>query len=451
MLKRILLFVFLFLIAEKNFGQTSRVLIILDGSGSMKQKFQQQEKFELAGNILVAFIDSMERSNPKVEFALRVFGHQYPKAQNNCKDTKLEVPFTKKNSENIKQSLKRITPQGQTPITYALQQSLNDFPKDSTALNSIILITDGIETCNGNPCDLAEEFQQKRIVLKPFIVGLGIADSLKKFFNCLGTYYDVADENEFGGVLDAVIKQALNKTTLQVNLLDAYGMPNETNVEMSFLDHYSHKTLFNFVHTLDAQGIPDTLRLDPKGRYDLVVHTFPPARKDNIELLPGKHNMIALDVPQGKLDLKIDGQTNSYTPVQCVVRKTGTEEILYVQDFNSTIKYLAGDYDLEILTLPRITKYGVRLQQAPVTEIHIPVPGTVQLQPMQLVVAALFVKENNLLTKVYDFNALKASTSLQLQPGEYILIFRPDKGKRANLTQQKVFSVSSNKTTQVKL
>lgn len=451
MLKKILLLLFIILIAEKNFAQTSRVLIVLDGSGSMKQKFQQQVKFELAGNILVSFIDSMERTNPKVEFALRVFGHQYPKAQNNCKDTKLEVPFTKKNSENIKQALKRINPQGQTPITYALEQSLNDFPKDTTAYNSIILITDGIETCGGNPCDLAELFQQKRIALKPFIVGLGITDSLKKFFNCLGTYYDVNDENEFGGVLNAVVKQALNKTTVQVNLLDAYGIPNETNVEMSFLDHYSHKTLFNFVHTLDASGNPDTLRLDPKGRYDLVVHTFPPVRKDNIELLPGKHNMIALDVPQGKLNLVIDGQTNSYTPVQCIVRKVGTEEILYVQDFNTTRKYLAGDYDLEIITLPRIYKYGMRMQQAPETSIHIPVPGTIQLQPMQLVVAALFVKENNALTKVYDFNALKTNMSLQVQPGEYILIFRPDKGKRANLTQQKIFTVSSNKTTQVKL
>ena len=121
--------------------------------------------------------------------------------QNNCKDTKLEVPFAKKNSANIKLALNRINPQGQTPITYALEQSLNDFPKDSNAYNSIILITDGIETCGGNPCDLAELFQQKKIALKPFIVGLGITDSLKKFFNCLGTYYDVADENEFGGVL----------------------------------------------------------------------------------------------------------------------------------------------------------------------------------------------------------------------------------------------------------
>ncbi len=451
MLKKLILFVFLILSAEKNFAQISRVLIVLDGSGSMKQKFQQQVKFELAGNILVSFIDSMERTNPKVEFALRVLGHQYPKAQNNCKDTKLEVPFAKKNSENIKQALKRITPQGQTPITYSLEQSLNDFPKDTTAFNSIILITDGIETCNGNPCDLAESFQQKRIALKPFIVGLGITDSLKKFFNCLGTYYDVADENEFGGVLNAVVKQALNRTTVQVNLLDAYGMPTETNVEMSFLDHYSQKTLFNFIHTLDANGIPDTLRLDPKGRYDLIIHTFPSARKNNIELLPGKHNMIALDIPQGKLDLKIDGQTNSYTPVQCIVRKVGTEEILYVQDFNSTRKYLAGDYDLEILTVPRIYKYGVRLQQSPETVIHIAVPGTVTLQPMQLVVATLLFKENNTLTKVYDFNALKSNTSLQIQPGEYILISRPDKGKRANLTQQKIFTVSSNKTTQVKL
>jgi len=451
LLKKILLLVFLFLIAEKNFAQVSRVLIVLDGSGSMKEKWNNEVKFELAGKLLVSFIDSVEKTNPKVEFALRVLGHQFPKAEHNCKDTKLEVPFAKKNSLNIKNALAHISPKGQTPITYALEQSLNDFPKDSTAFNSIILISDGIETCGGNPCDLAKSFDEKRIVLKPYIVGLGISDSLKNFFTCLGNFYDVNDETEFGGVLSAVIKQALNKTTVQVNLLDAYGLPTETNVEMSFLDHYSHKTLFNFVHTLDANGNADTLRLDPKGKYDLVIHTFPPVQKNNIELLPGKHNNIAVDVPQGTLELTLDGQTSNYFPPQCIVRKTGSDEILYVQDFNSSRKYLTGEYDLEILTLPRIEKYGVKLQQSQTQSIHVPMPGTVTVAPSQLMVVQLFIKENNSLKKVYDFYGMKNPQTLKLQPGEYILIYRPDKGKRSNLTQQKNFSIQSNKVLTVKL
>lgn len=429
----------------------SRILILLDGSGSMKGKWDNETKFDIAKRLLLHVVDSIEKANPKVEFGLRVFGHQYPRGQMNCTDSKLELPFAKKNFVKLKTILEKIHPQGQTPIAYSLLQALNDFPKDSLSTNSIILITDGIETCNGNPCNVAKEFESRRISLKPFIVGLGIEDSSKHYFDCLGAFYDVTDSYQFTHVMGSVVSQALNNTTVQINLLNAYGAPSETNVSMTLYDHYSRKPRYNYIHTINAQGNPDTLRIDPIGNYDLIVHSIPPVEKKNIELVPGIHNTIALDVPRGELSLDITGSMANLSPIQCLVRETGKQNILYVQDFNTSQKYLVGDYDLEILTLPRIIKYGVKIEQSKTNSIKIPSPGTLNVVPTQLGVATLFILENNVMKKVYDFYSIKSTASVQVQPGKYIVVFRPDKGKQAILTTKTEVVVYSNKTAQVKL
>src|SRR5262249_46815388 len=156
---------------------TNRILVLLDGSGSMKDKWGEQTKFELAKTLLLHVVDSIEKANPRVEFGLRIFGHQYPKSEHNCLDSKLEVSFAKKNFEKLKTAMDNVHPQGWTPIAYSLAQAITDFPNDSLSTNSIILITDGIETCKGNPCDVAQQYEQKRVSLKPFIIGLGFADT----------------------------------------------------------------------------------------------------------------------------------------------------------------------------------------------------------------------------------------------------------------------------------
>jgi len=430
---------------------TSRILILLDGSGSMMGKWDSETKFDIAKRLLLHVVDSIEKANPKIEFGLRVFGHQYPKGQWNCTDSKLEMPFAKKNFTKMKDVLNRIHPKGQTPIAYSLSQALNDFPKDSLSTNSIILITDGLETCKGNPCDVAKQFEQRRISLKPFIIGLGIEDTSKHAFDCLGTFYDVTDSYQFTHVMGSVVSQALNNTSVQINLLNAYGAPSETNVELTLYGHFTHKPRYNYIHTINAQGNPDTLRIDPIGHYDLVVHSIPPVEKKDIELVPGIHNTIAVDVPRGDLSLDIEGASSGYSAIQCIVRETGKKEILYVQDFNTSRKYLIGEYDLEILTLPRIEKYGVRLEQSKATSIKIPPAGTLSVVPTQLGVATLFVLENNVMKKVYDFYSIKSTQAIQVQPGKYIVVFRPDKGKQSMLTTKTEVTVYSNKTAQVKL
>ncbi|MFN0276516.1 MAG: vWA domain-containing protein, partial [Chitinophagales bacterium] len=123
-------------------NSTKHILILLDGSGSMLEKWKGTTKWETAKKLISQTIDSIERSDPNVEIGLRVFGHQSPDAAKDCKDSKLEVPIGKTNATAIKTKLKEIEPKGNTPIAYSLFLAAGDFTKQG-ALNSIILITDG--------------------------------------------------------------------------------------------------------------------------------------------------------------------------------------------------------------------------------------------------------------------------------------------------------------------
>ena len=124
------------------------------------------------------FLDSL-KSIPNLELALRCYGHQtFIKPTRNCKDTKLEVPFNvaSKSAPLIKQRIQKLEPLGTTPIAYSLGESAADFTPCSNCRNIIILITDGIEECDGVPCEVSAALQKKGIFLRPFVIGVGRQD-----------------------------------------------------------------------------------------------------------------------------------------------------------------------------------------------------------------------------------------------------------------------------------
>ncbi len=78
----------------------TRILLLLDASGSMNESWNGQQKYEVAKEVIYETIDSLQKAQPEVELALRVFGHQSAKYLHDCKDSKLEVPFAARNSAN---------------------------------------------------------------------------------------------------------------------------------------------------------------------------------------------------------------------------------------------------------------------------------------------------------------------------------------------------------------
>jgi Ca-activated chloride channel homolog len=427
---------------------TTRILFVFDASQSMYGKWQSDTKFNIATRLFMNILDSLKNVK-NLEIALRVYGHQKQFPPQDCKDTRLEVPFGKDNIARIKHTLKTIIPKGTTPIAYSLQQAQYDFTPCDNCRNVVILITDGLEECGGDPCMVSAELQKKGIVLKPFIIGIG--RNFKESFDCVGKYFDATNEKEFRSALNVVISQALNPTTAQVNLLDQYGKPTETNVNMTFYDIVSGKIRYNFIHSLNSKGLPDTLEIDPLLTYNIVVHTIPPVEKDSVKLTPGKHTTIGIDAPQGYLGFKAsENSTIKYLP--CIIRKKGSIETINVQQFDQVEKYIVGDYDVEVLCLPRITVYDVNIAQSHTTTVEIPMPGIAVIQKSTNGYGSLYLEDKNELTWLYNLrDTPQQQETLYLQPGKYRVVFRSKYSNRASYTIEKSFTVDPGQTTNVKL
>jgi len=406
-------------------------------------------KILIAQRLLSNLLDSLQYID-NLELALRVYGHQKPYPPQNCDDTKLEVPFAKNNISKIKHRLKSINPKGTTPIAYALDKARNDFTKCENCRNIIVLITDGIEECGGDPCEVSLSLQKEGISLKPFVIGIG--NDFSEAFNCVGSYYDATSESAFSKALNVVISQALNKTTAQVNLLNENDRPVETNVNMTFYDNLSGKIKYNFVHTMNNMGVPDTLVIDPLLKYDIEVHTIPPVRKDSIALNPGGHTIIPIKTPQGFLDLKIGGNVRTIRNLQAIIRKHDETETLNVQNFGQSEKYLTGIYDIEVLSLPRISIDSVVVSQGHTTSVEIPVPGIATIRQYTDGYGSLYVEEDNELKLIYNLPLNRAKTeNLVLQPGSYRVIFRSKYADKSIYTIEENFDIDPGETVEIKL
>ena len=454
---RLLLFIFISALGTNVLAQTgfnrdakTRILFIYDASNSMNGSWQKGKKHTIAQRLLSETIDEMQNI-PNLETALCVYGHQkYYRNGQDCNDTKLEVPFAAKNAKQIKAKLKSITPKGTTPIAMTLEKSAEDFSDCSNCRNIIILITDGIEECGGDPCAISMKLQRQGIVLKPFVIGIGLDVNFKKSFECLGTFYDASDQATFKKVLDIVISQALNETSAQVNLIDAAKNPSETDVAVSLYDHFSGRLLYHFMHTMDAKGNPDTLDLEANYTYDMVAHTVPPVRTDSLTMTPGKHNLLGVDAPQGFINIEVNG-FNSRTPVQAIVRQHKKTETVFVQELNSTEKYLVGFYDIEILTLPRVILEDIVVSQSHTTTVELPNPGLLTVTKKSKGSGGIFIDRNGKLEKVIKLDENQARESFYLQPGEYLLVYRANGAQSTSFNKQQKFTIRTGSSASINL
>ena len=442
----------LFILIQYSFAQKTinRILFIFDVSYSMYAPWNTEPKINVAKRVMGKFMDSIQNI-PDLEIALRCYGHTtFFQPVRNCKDSKLEVPFAPAsvNAQKIKKFINGLEPKGTTPIAYSIAQAEKDFTECSNCRNIIILITDGIEECEGNPCEVSAMLQKKGIFIRPFVIGIGLDMKFADALGCMGKFVDVSNENNFYPVLKNVLTEALLKTTIQVNLLDIYKKPTETDVVMSFHNSENKQLLYSFVHTINNYGRPDTLVIDPDITYDLEVHTIPKIVKKNIKIEKGKHNIISLDAPQGYLNLQIEGNINDYFPTT-IVKKANDTTILNVQDFGKTERYLVGKYDLEILTLPRIYLKNIEIKQSHTNTIKIPASGSVFISKPSKGFGAIFLDNGKTLEWVCNLDYNLDMENIYLQPGKYKLEFRYVHHKEMIKTIEKSFEIKSKESVRL--
>ncbi len=434
---------------QRLMAEKTRILFVLDASGSMLSKWDGDLRINIAKDKLALLVDSL-KVNKNVEFALRVYGHQFDSKLKNCKDSKLEVGFEPNNYLKIKQALTKIAPKGTTPIAYSLEQATMDFPDDKNYRNVIIMITDGIEACNGDPCAISLGLQRRGVILRPFIIGLGVGKDFTQAFECIGKAIDARNIGEFTQALSMIATQTLGKTTVAVELLDDKDKTIEKDVNMSFINHVTKEGVYDLVHFRDKQGKTDLLEIDPVLNYDLVVNTIPPVSKENIEIQGGKHNVIKVKTPQGTLKFVMK-TTKEYGNLQAIIRQNNTSQTLHHQPVEMNEKYLIGKYDIEVLTRPRLYYNNVEIKAGQTTELAIADPGILNIVNMIDGYASLYIIDNQGQPSFVENIApsTEKSENIIMQPGNYKLVFRAKTAVSSAYTVVKKFVINSGKTTYI--
>ena len=430
---------------QQKLPEKTRILFVLDASGSMQAAWEGQvSRMDAAKNILSKLVDSL-RSNQNLELALRVYGHRYPRQSNNCQDSFLEVPFGVKNHNTIINKIKDIKPLGTTPITYSLLQAAKDFPQNPGYRNIIILITDGIESCGGDPCQTSLELQKKNIFLRPFVIGLGLKGS--EVLNCVGKFFNSENASGFNQLLNNAIETTFSNTTVSVELLDAHNNPTETNVNVSFVNNTTGIAAYEFIHYLDAHGKPDSVQVDPVLSYDVVVNTMPPVVKRNVNIINGRHNVVSIEAPQGNILVRQEGRSRNELTV--LVREKGKGAILNTQKGTDSFRYIAGQYEVETLTLPRRI-FDVDVKADKTSSITLPTPGVANINTIAKGYGSLFeVMPDGSQRWVCDLDQNFSMQSLNLLPGNYKVAFRAKESKGSKFTGVKSFTLRSGQTLNV--
>ena len=189
-------------LAQTDPGTEVNVELVMDSSGSMGAETDTGEpRIDAAKRVLNQVIDAIPLDRPELNVGFRVFGHLGDNTEagraESCQSSELTVPVDGVNPDALREQVANYTPVGWTPIGLSLERAAADFPAASDSVtNAIILVTDGLETCDADPCAIATVLKQSDAAITVYVVGLGLDAEELRITSCIA-------ENSGGRIVGA--------------------------------------------------------------------------------------------------------------------------------------------------------------------------------------------------------------------------------------------------------
>ena len=181
------------LLSMTTFGfAANKVIIILDASGSMWAQIDGKPKLEIARESLRTVLQSVPADE---EIGFMAYGHR---EKGSCDDIQLIVPPQAGSASAISAAADSLKFLGKTPLTAAVKQAAEAL-KYTEDKATVVLITDGLETCGGDPCALGKELEASGVDFTADVVGFGLTADEGRQIACLadntgGKYIQASDE-----------------------------------------------------------------------------------------------------------------------------------------------------------------------------------------------------------------------------------------------------------------
>ncbi len=189
------------------FAGSPRAMIIFDASGSMWGQVDGVSKIVIARH---ALRDLLQDWNPQIPVGLTVYGHR---SKGDCNDIQTLIPIAPLDRQRMMRTVDNIQPKGKTPIARSLRQVAERL-RGSEDPATIILISDGKESCDADPCRVAKELKSMGINFVAHVIGFHVDRATDRQLACIahstgGEYFSARN----AAALNKAIRQVAKKVT----------------------------------------------------------------------------------------------------------------------------------------------------------------------------------------------------------------------------------------------
>ena len=308
------------------------MLFLLDVSGSMNEKIASGgTKFEAAQRALKKVATAVPAGT---QVGLRVYGSEIaePQEQNPkaCTDTKLVLPIGPLNRRTLFRAVDSYTAKGETPIAYSLEKAVGDLGPSGKRV--LILISDGEESCAGDPCPVARKLAKAGVDLQFNAIGLAVKSKARQQLQCIakagdGNYYDATDTSDLEDAVRRITQRALRP--FQTSGTPVEGTADQTGAPQigpgQYKDNYDASNTPRYYRITRTPGSTVTASIAT------IVRPYPTAEHrelDDDPGHPGRHRLRHLAArPRGgyRATTVLSGAVSS-SQVDPITRSPGPEQ-----------------------------------------------------------------------------------------------------------------------------
>jgi Ca-activated chloride channel family protein len=194
--------------------EPAKVLLLLDVSGSMNERISSGgTKFAAAKRALKQVAGALPAGT---QVGLRVYGSEISESKDTnpkaCRDTELVMPIGPLDRSKMYKAVDSFDAVGETPIAYSLGKAVDDLGDKGRRV--LVLISDGEESCAGDPCPAARKLADNGVDLQFNAIGLDVGSKARKQLKCIaqagdGSYYDADEADDLSEALRKLTERAL--------------------------------------------------------------------------------------------------------------------------------------------------------------------------------------------------------------------------------------------------
>jgi len=178
------------------------VMIVYDGSNSMWGQIDGMSKIEIARGVIADLIETWPAST---NLGLLAYGHR---RVGDCTDIELVVEPGPVERGAFLEAINSIVPHGRTPLTAAVEQAAEFLSyRDNPA--TVVLVSDGVETCQADPCALAAQLERQGVAFTAHVIGFDLSREEHEQLACIaentgGIFVPAANANELRNAMSQV-------------------------------------------------------------------------------------------------------------------------------------------------------------------------------------------------------------------------------------------------------